>query len=274
MIHDHEQRLLDLALAKVSQHPLIAWDNMAARAVLSGSAVAADGARENAASFTTYDRWRPAGDGAQVFEALIGADEDPVTFLAISAHNLGAIGAQIAWQYNHAAIGGTWQAASPVLPADRGAMAWRIPPVAARRWRLTLTLPAGTRANIGVIFIGAEMILPLPLYQGVAPVIVPNQIELETNVSEGGNLLGTALVRSGSKLSLSLSLLRADYVRGEFKPFMAWFNRGRGFFLAWRPHRFPEDLHYGWRSGGVIQPQNSGPLDFMSAALEMRIYDG
>lgn len=274
MIHASEERLADLALSRLAQNPLLAWDNVLARATLSGSAVAADGARENAASWTTYDRWRPAGDGLQSLSAAIGAGEAPVTFLAVAAHNLAAIGAAVQWHYTLAPSGDAWVPLGPAIPAEAGVMAWRILPLQARQWRLSLILPAGQRATVGVVFIGSELILPLPLYQGFAPVIVPTEIALETNVSEGGNLLGSAIVRTGSSLTVPLSLLPSAFVRGAFKPVMDWFNRGRGVFFAWRPGRFPEDVHYGWRSGGVIRPENSGPRDLMSASLEMRIYDG
>lgn len=274
MIHATDERLGDLALSGVANHPFVAWDNLLRRATLSGSAVSADGARENAATWSTYDRWRPAGTGAQEIVALIGEDEAPVTFLAFAAHNLAAIGATVQWSYNTAPTGGTWVDLGPAEAADDGVMAWRIMPVEARRWRLTVNVPAGKAANVGVIFIGAETILPMPIYQGLAPRIVPTEVDLDSNVSEGGNLLGTAVVRAGSTLSVNLTLLRAEFVRGEFVPFMDWFNRGRGVFFAWRPMKYPEDIHYGWRNGNVIRPENSGPRDYMSAGIEMRVFDG
>ena len=273
MIHATDERLGDLALSRIGNHPFVAWDNLMRRASLSGDAVATDGALANAATWTTYDRWRPAGTGAKQITALIAADEAPVTFLAIEAHNLAAIGATVQWAYSVAATGGTW-VSFDAIAADAGAMAWRFMPVQARRWRLTVTVPAGKAANIGCIFIGAELILPLPMYQGFAPRIVPTEITLESNVSEGGNLMGSAVVRKGSTLSVNLDLLPACWVRGDFMPFMDWFNRARGVFFAWRPMKYPEDIHYGWRSGSVIRPENSGPKDKMSAAMEMRVFDG
>lgn len=273
MIHADDYRLGDLALARVANHPFVAWDNMMARATLSGDPVAADGALANAATWSTYDRWRPAGSGARQLTALIAADEAPVSFLAVSAHNLYRIGATVQWAYNVAATGGAWINLDPVA-ADDGVMAWRIMPVAARRWRLTVNVPSGKAANIGCIFIGAEMIIPLPMYQGFSPRIVPTEIELESNVSEGGNLMGSAVVRTGSSLNVSLTLLPEGFVRGEFLPFMDWFNRARGVIFAWRPMKYPQDIHYGWRQGAVIRPENSGPKDYMSAAMEMRVFDG
>lgn len=274
MIRHSAERLAGLAVAGRQNNPFVAWDNALRRATLSGDAVTADGARENAATWSTYDRWRPTGDGAQQIIALIGADETPVSFLGLAAHNLAAIGATVQWAYNVADVGGTWVDLEAVA-ADDGPMAWRFVPVTARRWRLSVTVPSGKSANVGVIFIGTETVIPTTFYQGFAPRILPTEIELDSNVSEGGNLLATAVVRQGSTMSASLTMLPERFVRGqEFIAFMEWFNRSRGVFFAWRPAKYAQDLHYGWRNGGVIRPENSGPRDFMSAGIEMRLFDG
>ncbi|HEY0276300.1 MAG TPA: hypothetical protein VGC31_09565 [Paenirhodobacter sp.] len=281
MIHATDERLGDLALSRlrpwpggIGNHPIVAWDNLMRRAALSGDAVASDGALANAATWTTYDRWRPAGTGARQITALIGADEAPVTFLALAAHNLFAIGATVQWAYNLAESGGSWVGLN-ALAAEDGVMAWRIMPVAARRWRLSVTVPAGASANVGCVFIGAETVLPTRIYQGFSPRIRPTEIELESNVSEGGNLLASAIVRTGSTLSMDLAYLPETFARSEdFGGFMEWFNRARGVYVAWMPEKYPQDVHYGWRGGSVLRPDNSGPKDFMSASIAMRLFDG
>lgn len=276
MLHISAERLAALQAmgGGLQDNPMLAWDNLMRRALLSGDPVAADGALQNAATWTTYDRWRPEGSGARRIEALIGAEEAPVSFLALAAHNLAAIGASVQWAYALAETGGAWVDLAEI-PAEPGVMAWRFAPLAARRWRLTVSVPAGKAAHVGCLFIGAETILPTRVYAGFAPRIRPTEIDLDSNISEGGNLLGTAVVRMGSTLGLDLAYLPAEFVRGpEFGRLIDWYNWGRGLYLAWRPAKYPQDLHYGWRSGSVLRPQNSGPQDFMSAGLAMRLFDG
>ena len=276
MLHITDDRRddLDAAAGGRNDNPLLASDNLMRRATLTSDPVAADGAPENAATWTTYDRWRPAGTGAQQIAALISSDEAPVTFLALAAHNLAAIGATVQWAYNLAETGGAWVDMA-AIPAEAGVMAWRFMPVAARRWRLTVDVPAGKAAHVGCIFIGAETIVPTRIYAGFAPRIRSTEIDLDSNISEGGNLLGTAVVRVGSTLSMDFQYLPEGFARGQaFGDFIDWFNLGRGFYVAWRPAKYPQDIHYGWRNGSVLRPQNAGPLDFMSSAITMRLFDG
>lgn len=263
-----------LVAAGQENNPFFAWWNIAATATLSGTAVATDGQRENAVDGSTSSRWRPSGTGDATLIALIPADT-PVSFLAIAAHTLDEAGAQVQWHYNVDETGGTWSPITAAADAVEGAMAWRFVAVTARRWRLTVSsIDAADIATLGVFFVGNETIMPMRIYQGFAPRIVPTNVELQSNVSEGGNLIGSAVSRTGSMLELPFSIIRPDFVRGEFKPFMAHFNSGKGCFVAWRPEKYPEDLHYGWRDGPVIRPENSGPKAYMSMTVKMRLHDG
>lgn len=258
----------------MQQNPLFAWDNLAATATLSGTSVTTDGQRENAVDGTTSSRWRPNGSDDATLVATIPADT-PVSFVAIAAHSLHTAGASVQWHYNTAESGGTWIAVTDAVAAVQGAMAWRFMPITARRWRLTVSeINAAGVASLGVFFIGNETIMPTRIYQGFAPRIVATNVELQSNVSEGGNLMGSAVARTGSSLELPFSIIRPDFVRGEFRGFMEHFNAGRGSFVAWRPEKYPEDLHYGWRDGAVIRPDNAGPKGYMSLTVKMRLHDG
>jgi len=274
MIWTDTLRRADLALAGQENNPFFAWSNIAATATLSGTAVATDGQRENAVSGGTAPRWRPSGTGDATFIVGIAADT-PVRFLGIAAHSLHKAGALVQWHYNLSASGGTWVAVTAAAAAVQGAMAWRFREVTARQWRLTVSsIDAANVATLGVLFVGNETVMPMRIYQGFAPRIVPTNVELQSNVSEGGNLLGSSVVRSGSSLDMAFAHIAPAFVRGEFKPFMEHFNAGRGFFTAWRPEKYPEDVHFGWRDGGVIRPDNAGPRDYMALRVQARLHDG
>lgn len=274
MIWTQTERRAYLHQWDMQNNPIIAWDNIAATATLSGTAVATDGQRENAVDGSTSSRWRPSGTGDATLIALIPADT-PVSFIGFAAHSLHKAGATVQWHYNAADTGGTWVEISDAVAAVDGAMAWRFMPITARRWRLTVaSIDAASVASVGVYFLGNETIMPTRIYQGFAPRIVPTNVELQSNVSEGGNLIGSSIVRTGSSLELPFSIIKPDFVRGELKPFMSHFNGGRGSFVAWRPEKYPTDVHFGWRDGQVVRPENSGPKDYMSLTLRMRLHDG
>lgn len=161
------------------------------------------------------------------------------------------------------------------IAADDAVIAWHFPDVAASTWRVLIrNVSAAARPAIGIFFAGKTLTMDRPFYQGYAPIIRPTEVELQSNVSAGGHLLGSAVVKRGSRLHMEFSNLRAAFVRGAgFKAFMDHFNRGRGAFCAWRPTKYPEDLHYFWRDGATIRPANSGPRDLMGLTIEGRVYE-
>jgi hypothetical protein len=143
----------------------------------------------------------------------------------------------------------------------------------ARYWRLSATDVDAGQPAIGVLFLGQELIIPQRIYQGYAPPITPNVVDLQSNVSEGGHLLGSRVVSRGNTATAEISHLTPAFVRSDdWKNFQAHFNNGNGFFWGWRPTAYDE-LYYAWRQGAVIAPQNSGPQAYMSASISMRFYD-
>lgn len=276
MIVVSERRSLDLHVAGEQNNPFVGWDNLAASATLGGTATVADGARSNAVSGTTYDYWVP---NVTTSEAVWSADFGApvvITLAAIAAHNLADLGASCVIE--RSADGATWVdgGAGAVTPSEDQAIAWRMAGnVAARYWRLRLTgLTSGDRPAIGVIWLGRELILPDRTMSNAAPAIRPTEVQLRSNVSVGGNLLGSDIVARGSTVSLSLSRVPVEFVRGDLVPFIDHFNAGRGFIYGWRPSDYPTDLHWCWRDGGTLRPTHTGVLHLMSVEWEARAYAG
>ena len=81
------------------------------------------------------------------------------------------------------------------------------------------------------------------------------------------------MTRQGSAISAAIQYLPPSFLRGaKWQDFQNRFNEGQGTFWAWRPGKYG-DLHFGWRAGSPIVPQNSGPLDLMSVQMNLRLYD-
>lgn len=165
----------------------------------------------------------------------------------------------------------------PIIPEADDPLAWYFADTsgAAFRFRFYSTAGAPGAVGVGVAFIGAVMTMDRPFYQGYAPIIRPTEVELQSNVSAGGHLLGSAVVKRGSRLQMDFANLSDSFVRGDdFAGFMEHFNEGGAAFVAWRPTKYPDDLHYFWRDGATIRPTNSGPKALMGLTIEGRVYEG
>jgi hypothetical protein len=277
MIVTSPSRAATLTLADQANNPFVAWDNLAATATLSGSAPASDGAFANAVTGTTYDFFTPAsGSGTVEFRVKFGGAR-AITFAGIAAHNLGEHGlsARVQYSLNN---GATWAdgGAGVVSPDEDSPIGWRMDgEVSADFWRIAVTGgSAGRVPSLGVVFFGDDLVIPTRIYEGFAPRITPTEVALQSNVSIGNHLLGSSVVFTGSKITADFTLVPPTFIRGGFKPFQTEFNQGKPCFFGWRPEKYAEDLHYGWRDGGVIRPDNTGPKDYMGFNLDMRCHDG
>lgn len=275
MIYTEAGRLIELRGDGLENNPFLAWVNLGKSAALSGTAVLTGGERANAVSGSTYDKWRPNVTGATADLVFDFGSAAQVTFAALAAHNLASLGASVALQ--RSADGSTWVDAGcgTVTPTDDNPLAMRmLGRVAARYWRLLFSgLTAGDALAVGVAFLGQEAIIPRRIYQGFAPVLTPTEVELQSNVSAGGELLGSSVVLRGSTVSASVAYVPEAWVRGaDWLAFQRAFNEGLPFFFAWRPTKHAGDLHYCARASGVIRPTNSGPRDLMQIDFEARVY--
>lgn len=273
MIYTTAARASALAAVGQSDNPFVAWNNLAATATLSGTNVLADGARANAVTGTTYDRWRPDIGGTMANLICDLGTAQAVGCAGIAAHNAATFGASVRVAYSSDDITYT-DASDLVTPTDNSAIFLRFNSVSARYWRFRFTsLTAGDLLSVGVAFLGQELILDR-FYQGFAPPIVPTEVQLQSNVSVGGNLVGSSVVAQGSTLSAQITNVAAATIRSaSFLSFMRHFNEGKPIFFGWRPLTFAQDAWYCWRDGAVIRPESAGVRDLMNFTLNARAYE-
>lgn len=268
-------RAAQLATSGQENNPVFLWQNLATVSNVSSTVGVVPGSSvTSAVTGSTYDR-------ALFNVTLTSADlvvdlgtPRSVGCAAISAHNIGTLGATVRIEYSN--DGTTWfdAGAGPDVPLDNQAIMFRWASSTHRYWRLFIgSVTPSDVPSIGVFVLGNETIMPTRVYQGYTPPITSTMSELQSNVSEGSNLLGSATVRKGSEASASFEYLSDTFVRSdEWRGFQAHFNDGGGTFWAWRPTKY-DDLFYGWRSGSPIVPTNSGPKAYMSLDVGMRLYD-
>ena len=277
MIYTSPERAIALFYNQVENNPFVAFENLAALAALGGTSTLAGGAAANAVTGETYSYWLPNITGTTAVLQVTFAAATVVTLAAIAAHNVSALGATVAVE--RSADGITWVdgGCGIVTAANDSPMAFRMPASgpAVRYWRFAFAgMAAADPLHVGVAFVGRELIFPRRFYQGFSPVISPTEVQLQSNVSVGGNLLGSSVVTEGSTVKVPLRLIPPAFVRDDMAAFIPHFNRGGGLFFGWHPSDFPADLHYCWRDGATLRPTIDGPLDFMSFELNMRVYEG
>lgn len=273
MIYTTTARAAALVAAGQQNNPFVAWENLAATATLSGTSVLADGARANAVAGTTYDRWRPdIGGTVADFIVDFGAST-AITCAGIDAHNLSTFGGSVRVASSPDNVTYT-NLVDLQTPTDNRAIFFRFESASTRYVRIRFSgLTAGDLLSAGVIFVGNEDILTR-FYQGYAPVIVPTEVQLQSNVSVGGNLVGSSTVTQGSTLTAEFTNVDVSAIRAaRFMDFMRHFNSGKGAFFGWRPSTFPQDIHYIWRGGPTIRPQSAGVRDLMNFTLDAQVYE-
>lgn len=279
MIATASARATALASAGQTENPFAAWNNQAATATLSsGDGVLTDGALANAVSGTTYDYWLPNVAGTATTFQVTFPTARTISFVGIAAHNLFTLGASVLVQRSTAGSGGPWSdaGAGTITPTDNSPIGFRMVTSGndAADWRIRVTgLTASAPLYVGVAFFGNDMVFPRRFYKDFAPNIKPTEVQLQSNVSVGGNLLGNSIVAQGSTLSAQIRNLDPSFVRGEMLEFIPHFNAGKGFFFAWRPNTYGQDLAYAWRDGATLRPVNSGPRNYMSIEMPMRVYE-
>ena len=273
-------RAAALAAAGEENNPIIAWNNRGQDVAVTLSTTG--GTEVEAAALavtgTTYDAWVATPTGSTVELQAVWSATRNISFVAIAGHNLATLGVDVRAQYSLDG-GSTWldSGAGPVTPTDNQAIGFYFDTVTADRWRIRIfNYSASDDVEIAVAYFGNVVTMPQRIYQGYRPPITPTNVALQSNVSEGGNLLGSAVVRKGSSAAASFEHIDPTFIRnattGQWKGFQSHFNNGKGFFFAWRPTKYG-DLFWSWRDGDPIAPTNSGPQDYMSLEMQMRMFD-
>jgi len=227
----------------------------------------------NAQSGTTFDPWTATITGTSArWKIDFGSGAEP-TLVALAAHNVADLGGTAYVRHSDDDVSYTITGAGGLTPSINEALAWRLNDGSHRYWDIVVTgLTASDLISVGVIWFGAEIIMPQRIYQGYTPPIAPTQVDLRTNVSEGAQLLGSSFAERGSTFSTEFNNITPTFLRGAtWQAFQNRWNQGHGSFWAWRPTKYG-DLFYAWRSGGPITPTNSGPKDYMSLSISGRLY--
>lgn len=216
------------------------------------------------------ERWAGTSTAEQHVEFDFGGD---VTFSAvgIAAHTLGDTETTVKVQ--HSDDGNSWtDATSGVIPDDKNeAILFLFGEVTKRYVRLKLT-PTSGPPEIGVVYVGPVLQVQHSIYQGHMPVTLGRNANRISQVSSNGHYLGTVVTSEWYSFTADLSHLDAAWYRANMEPFVRA-ALSRPFFWAWRPGQYSNEVGLAWLTSPA-KPQNTGPGNLMSVALEMRAFVG
>ena len=141
----------------------------------------------------------------------------------------------------------------------------------ARYWRLAI-LGDTNGFNIANLKLGLSLAMYRPIYGGHAPLTLSRTTIKKPNISEGGEFLGSTVIRKGLNTSYDYQHLPADWYRQYFDPFVQHVESGNTFYMAWRPEDYPLEVGY-CLSNSEITPSNMGVRDLMQVNFSVVGYD-
>lgn len=223
----------------------------------------ADHPKENATDHLDWDYWKPTSMDAWI--AVDAGDSRDITYMGVAGHDFFDQDVTATPQYSTDG-GSTWNnATGSKKPADNGPIMFLFDNTVARHWRLHLS--GSNIPSVGIVQVGRALAFERALYQGHTPLSLSRDTEIRPNRAGGGKRLGRSIIRRGNSTTFEVDNLTADWVRNHLDPFIQ-VARTRGFFLAWRPSKFPNEVGWVWTNDD-IHPQNTGPRDLMSVSFDV-----
>lgn len=240
--------------------PLIGYDNLLEQGTITAVNWTDE---ENAYDWLTYDVATSADNATCTIETDIGGAGASCNYLAIHGHTIGTVGIAVKLEYwTGAAYADVPQAS--VSPSDDSTIFITFPSVSATKFRLSLTT-VGVAVTIAVVSFGEYLELERGCKSGFTPPTMSRVDRIMGLTSQGGQLLGRSLVRTGVTGAISLADMTEQWVRDNLDDFIEH-TQEKGWFLQWNHADRPSETGYCWTTK-TPQPTYSQP-GFMSARID------
>jgi hypothetical protein len=170
---------------------------------------------------------------------------------AVAAHNMWSSGARITFEHD-SNDDNTWTSLGSVTVTNDSPIMFFFNAVTSSRWRVTVD--RGALPEIGVLRVGAPLVMERPFYGGYAPAAMSRNTESNGNVSGSGQLLGRSKRRTTLSSQYQWQNLTYDWVRANLDGTDGLIQsvEDEPCFVAWRPSE-TQDCDY------VMQPQTTPP---------------
>jgi len=210
----------------------------------------------------TYERWAPATGGSNAV-TIDATGAFIFNTVAIAAHTLGTHGATFTIA-GFITLSGWVDLITQTPTTDEPFVLCLGSTKAFTKLRITID----KQAEIGVVYAGFRLNMPLSIYGGHTPDTLGRTVEYTTAESVTGNFLGRTVERSGYEASYSFKYLGAAWYRQHFDKF-ARDAITNPFFVAWYPSKYPLEVVYGWTDRTIV-PNNSGLKDYLDVNFTVK----
>lgn len=240
-------------------HTHIGYRSLLPTSTITATSSAAGFPASAVANSMTYERWSPVAVPATI--SIDTGASSLIDYVGIGAHSIGSSNASVKIEYSD--DGSSWTTALDVTPQSDNAIMLLMEQFMARYWRITVDRVV----EIGVIYIGRALEIPVCGYGGHAPGVLSRDTTIEPQKSVTGQFIGRSVVRQGLVTSYRWRHLDPDWYRDNFDPFVKAAIT-RPFFIAWYPSRYPDEVIYAWTSKD-IRPKNMTMRDFMQVGFSV-----
>lgn len=244
-----------------ANNPLIGYENLLEAGSVTATYEETDYPATNMQNVSTGEYWK-SSDNFNLQYLTMQISPGPVNYFGIAGHNL--LGAEIKLQRRDDPADPWTDVTTAVIPADNHAIMWYFETVeTSAYWRLYIEPSEGVYPRIGVLYMGAVLVLQRRTYVGHTPVTDGQRTSYRTGLSQSSQYLGR--VRGSQTLNANLDQNNVDpqFYRDYVRPF-ARAAETRPFFMAWRPSTYPEEVGFCWTTRDIT-PKNAlanGYLNF------------
>lgn len=215
--------------ATTGTFPRIAHEDSLATATLTASSEAPGFEVENVADWMPHSRWKPDSGTAWTIEAEWTSSRT-ITAWACYGHNLGDESGSIHLEYWN---GSSWVDFDAGQSPGGTEVIYVVGAAAVTTTKVRWSISAASAAvEIGVLWAGQDLVLPIGLAPGWAP---PHLAQMQTTretISREGQFLGTSVDFTQAELSFTLTEAEESWVRSYWWPFKLACQT-RPFFLHW-----------------------------------------
>ena len=233
----------------------IGYENRARGELISASSEQTNTYKEACTSDQTFEWWQPSSLPAW-WEVDFQTPTE-INYVGIAVHGLGSNSCTVKVQFY--AVGAWWDVAgATATPTDDTPIMILFEDKNFERYRIYITGSGAPR--IGIIYFGRILEMPRPVkWMGHTPAYFNRQIEKRPTTSERGQRLGTSIIRQGRQASFNVDLLSETWMRSTFDDFIMSAQQ-YGYFIAWRPTQFSDEVFFGWTDSAIIPSNTQGGL--------------
>lgn len=246
----------------LTDYPFIGWRNLVASNNISATSEEAGYPASNLANPATFSEWRATSTAEQYL--TVTALSDSFDYIGIAKHNLSSAGCPVSVEVWN---GSSWdEIVVPQVPPDDEALVFLFGLQSASQARLRMQT-GGEAARAATLYLGQSLTAQRRLYGDHSPLFYGRETQGPAPYSEGGAYLGRIITRTERMGTAKFKLLRPDWYRDNFEPFLES-ARALPFFLAWRPQSYPGEVTFTWLTNNP-KPVNAPPSHLIDVELKL-----